>query len=75
MSECVRPEVDLLDVGVVGAVDELLQLSQAVGLGEGEYQLRLHVGLPGLLTSHLEELHQVLPVACGPACTSSSGPT
>lgn len=52
----------LLDVGIVGSIDELLQLSQAVGLGQGKDELCLHIGLPGLLTSHLKELHQVLPV-------------
>ena len=54
--------VYLLDVGVVGSIDELLQFSQAVGLGQGEDELCLHVGLTGLLTGHLKELHQVLPV-------------
>ena len=47
----------LLDVGVVGSIDELLQFSQAVGLGQGEDELGLHVGLTGLLTGHLKELH------------------
>lgn len=54
----------LLDVSIVGSIDELLQLGQAVGLGQSEDQLRLHVGLAGLLAGHLQELDQVLPVSC-----------
>lgn len=54
----------LLDVSVVWSVDELLQLGQAVGLGQGEDQLGLDVRLAGLLAGHLQELHQVLPVSC-----------
>lgn len=54
----------LLDVSVVGTIDELLQLSQAVGFSQGKDQLRLNVGLTSLFTSHLQELHQVLPVSC-----------
>ena len=49
-------------MSVVGPADELLQLSQTVGLGQGEDELRLNVRLPGLFPSHLQELHQVFPV-------------
>lgn len=55
---------DLLNMSIVGPIDELLQLRQAVGLRQGENQLRFHVGLAGLLAGHHQELHQVLPVSC-----------
>lgn len=56
-------EADLLDMSVVGSVDELLQFGQAIRFGQGKDELRLHVGFPGLLASHLQEFDQVLPVA------------
>lgn len=51
-------------MSIVGSADKLLQLSQTVRLGQGEYQLRLDVRLSCLLTSHLQKLNQVLPVIC-----------
>lgn len=57
-----QERVDLLDVGIVGSVDELFQFSQTICFGQGKDELGLHVGLAGLLTSHLEEFDQVLPV-------------
>lgn len=56
-------EANLLDVSIVRSVDELLQFSQAIGFGQGKDQLCLHIGLAGLLTSHLKEFDQVLPVS------------
>lgn len=58
------PSTDLLNMSVVGTVDELLQLCQTIGFGQSEDQLRLDVRLAGLLSSHLQELYQVLPVSC-----------
>ncbi len=58
------PRTYLLNMSIIGSVDELFQLSQAVGLGQGKDQLSFNVGLAGLLTGHLQELHQVLPVSC-----------
>lgn len=54
----------LLNVSIIGSVDELLQLSKAVGLGQCKDQLCFNVRLACLLTGHLQELHQVLPVPC-----------
>lgn len=51
-------------MGVVGSVDELFKLGEAVGLSQGKDQLRLYIRLTGLFTSHLQKLHQVLPVPC-----------
>lgn len=38
---CVRTY--LLNVSIIGSVDELFQLGQAVGLGQGEDQLCLNI--------------------------------
>lgn len=61
---CVCVVTYLLNVSVVGPIDELLQLSQAVGLSQSKDQLCFDVGLPGLLAGHLQKLDQVLPVSC-----------
>lgn len=58
----VQQSVNLLDVSIVRSIDKLFQLSQAVCFGQGKDELRLNVGLTGLLPSHLQELDQVLPV-------------
>jgi len=49
-------------MSIVGSIDELLKFSQAIGFGQGKDQLGLHIGFTGLLTSHLKEFDQVLPV-------------
>lgn len=54
----------LLNVSIIGTVDELLQLCQAIGLSQSKDQLCFHIRLAGLLTSHLQELDEVLPVSC-----------
>ena len=53
-----------LDLGVVRAGDELLQICQTVGLGKGKDKLCLNEGLPGLLASHLQIAYQILKVTC-----------
>lgn len=58
------PRTHLLNVSIIGSIDELFQLSQAVGLGQGKDQLCLNVRLTSLLTGHLQKLHQVFPVSC-----------
>lgn len=58
------PRTYLLNVSIIGSVNELFQLSQAVGLGQGKDQLCFNVRLAGLLTGHLQKLDQVLPVPC-----------
>lgn len=57
-------EFNLLDVSIIGPIDELLKFSKAVGFGQSKDQLCLYVGFAGLLTSHLQEFDQVLPVTC-----------
>lgn len=52
----------LLYVSIVGPTDKLLQLSQTVRFSQSKDQLRLHVRLPGFLSSHLEEFNQVFPI-------------
>lgn len=52
----------LLDVSIVGSIDKLFQFGQAICFGQGKDELRLNIGLAGLLSSHLQELDQVLPV-------------
>lgn len=54
----------MLNVRIIWTIDELLQLSKPVSLGQGKDQLRLDVGLSGFLASHLQKLHKVLPVSC-----------
>lgn len=53
----------LLNVSIVGSIDELFQFGEAIGLRQCEDQLCLHIGLAGLLTGHLEEFDQVFPVS------------
>ncbi|KAF3847983.1 hypothetical protein F7725_021011 [Dissostichus mawsoni] len=62
----------LLNVSVIWSVDELLELSLAVCFGQGEDQLRLNVRLAGLLTGHLQELHQIAKVPLTALCSSLS---
>lgn len=56
-------------MSVVGATDKLLQFGQTVCFRQGEDELRLHVGLSGFLSSHLEEFHQIFPIICKPQMT------
>ena len=55
--------VDLHDLGVVWSGDELLQVGETVGLGEGKHQLCFYERLSRLLAGHLQVAHQVLKVA------------
>lgn len=57
------PKTYLLNVSIIGSVDELFQLSQAIGLGQGKDQLCFNIRFAGLLTGHLQKLHQILPVS------------
>lgn len=54
----------LLNVSIIGSIDELFQLSQAVGLCQSEDQLCFNIWLSGLLAGHLQKFYQVLPVSC-----------
>ena len=52
---------DALDIGMVGAGDELLQIGQTIGPGVSVDQLRLDERFARLLASHLQVAHQVFP--------------
>lgn len=54
----------LLYVSIVGSADKFFQFSQTVCFSQGKDELRLHVGLPRFLSSHLEEFYQIFPVIC-----------
>lgn len=64
----------LLYVSIVGPTDKFLQFGQTVCFRQGEDELRLHVGLSGFLSGHLEEFHQIFPIICKPQMTDQPTP-
>lgn len=58
------PEADVLELGDVLLIEELLNVAEAVRLRVGDHQLVVDGGLADVLARHEQVLDEVLPFLC-----------
>lgn len=54
----------LLDLSMVWARDELLQVCKTIGLSKCKHQFSFNECFPGLLTGHLQISNKILKLLC-----------
>lgn len=52
----------LLDVGTVGSINTIFQLTQTASFSKGKNKFSLYIGFMALFSGHLQEFNQILPI-------------